>query len=441
MLGKKTSILSHLKKLRENDPARMWRLVGVALGSAAGMAAAVAVVPGSTTAPLTTETVVEQLGTPPVSISRDDPRPFIREDRVRAGESLANALRRLGVSASALTAQANSPKLTKELSGTFRPGALITVASTPEGGLQSASISAPGSDNTYVIEAANGHLRITNQSLALESRVHMQGGVVQSSLFAAMDAAGLPDSIAEELSRVFGDDIDFHTDLRKGDRFSVIYEVFYHQGRAIRTGRILAAEFINQGIRHAAYLFTHPNGSQEYYNQDGKSHKEGFLRSPLEFSRVSSGFSMRLHPVLGVWREHKGVDYAAPQGTAVKATSDGSVEFVGQQNGYGNFIVLRHGNKYTTAYGHLSGFAQGLKAGSRVAQGDTIGYVGSTGWATGPHLHYEFRIDNIHQDPLTVSLPNTAALSGSALTAFRDQTAALSARLAHLQQSKNVFLD
>ena len=299
MLGKKTSILSHLKKLRENDPARMWRLVGVALGSAVGMAAAVAVVPGSTTAPLTTETVVEQLGTPPVSISRDDPRPFIREDRVRAGESLAIALRRLGVSATALTAQANSPKLTKELSGTFRPGALITVASTPEGGLQSASISAPGSDNTYVIEAANGHLRLTNQSLALESRVHMQGGVVQSSLFAAMDAAGLPDSIAEELSRVFGDDIDFHTDLRKGDRFSVIYEVFYHQGRAIRTGRILAAEFINQGIRHAAYLFTHPNGSQEYYNQDGKSHKEGFLRSPLEFSRVSSGFSMRLHPVLG----------------------------------------------------------------------------------------------------------------------------------------------
>jgi murein DD-endopeptidase MepM/ murein hydrolase activator NlpD len=441
MLREKTAILAHLKKLREGVTTRTWRIVGAGLGSAVGMAAAIAVAPGMPVEPLITETVVEQLGTPSVSVSRNDQRPFIREDRIRAGESLAGALRRLGVSAGALTAQANNPKLTKELAGAFRPGALITVASTAEGGLHSASISAPGSDSAHVIEVTDGRLHANHKALALESRIHMQGGTVQSSLFAAMDAAGLPDSVAEELSRIFGDDIDFHTDLRKGDRFSVIYEVLYHQGRAIRTGKIIAAEFINQGVRHSAHLFTHPNGSQDYYNQEGKSHKEGFLRSPLEFSRVSSGFSMRLHPVFGTWREHKGVDYAAPHGTAVKATSDGTVEFVGQQNGYGNFVVLRHGDKYTTGYGHLSGFARGLKTGSRVTQGETIGYVGSTGWATGPHLHYEFRINNVHQDPLTVSLPNATALSGIALTTFRAQTTALSARLTQLQQDKTAFLD
>jgi murein DD-endopeptidase MepM/ murein hydrolase activator NlpD len=441
MLREKTAILAHLKKLRDGDPVQLWRLASVALGSIIGMAAAIAVVPGAATAPATTETVVEQLGTPPVSVSRNDLRPFIREDRIRSGESLAGALRRLGVLDSSITAQANSRRVAKDLAGAFHPGSLITVASTAEGGLHSASLTTPGSDNTYVLEAQDGKLQVTQKALTLDSRIHMQSGVIESSLFAAMDSAGLPDSIAEELAKIFGDDIDFHTDLKKGDRFSVIYEVLYHQGRAIRAGRILAAEFINQGIHHSAYRFTNQNGSDDYYNRDGKSRKEGFLRSPLEFSRVSSGFSMRLHPVLGTWREHKGVDYAAPHGTAVKATSNGVVEFVGQQNGYGNFIVLSHGNKYTTAYGHLSGFARGLKPGSRVTQGETIGYVGSTGWATGPHLHYELRINNIQQDPLKVSLPDSAPLSGSLLTSFHNQTAPLSARLGQLQRSKTALLD
>lgn len=441
MLIEKTAILAHLKKLREGDPVQLWRLASVTLGSMIGMAAAIAVVPGASSTPITTEVIVEQLGTPPVSVSRNDSRPFIREDRIRSGENLSVALRRLGVLDNSITAQANSRRITKDLNGTFRPGSLITVASTAEGGLHSASLTSPGADNTYVLEAQDGKLQVAQKTLTLDNRVHMQSGVIESSLFAAMDSAGLPDSIAEELARIFGDDIDFHTDLKKGDRFSVIYEVLYHQGRAIRAGRILAAEFINRGVHHSAYRFTNQNGSDDYYNRDGKSRKEGFLRSPLEFSRVSSGFSMRLHPVLGIWREHKGVDYAAPQGTAVKATSDGTVEFIGQQNGYGNFIVLSHSNKYTTAYGHLSGFARGLRPGSHVTQGETIGYVGSTGWATGPHLHYEFRINNIQQDPLKVSLPDSAPLSGNLLTSFHNQTAPLTARLSQLQQSKTALLD
>lgn len=441
MLEEKTSILAHLTKLRETDPARLWRTASVAIGSAVGMAAAIAVVPGANENLISTETVIQQLGTPQITVSRNDEHPFIREDRVRPGESLGAALRRLGVSDSAQISQANAQKLLKQLAGAFRPGTILTVASSAEGRLLSATLAQPGTETTPVIETRNGHLEVTQKALELDSRVHMLSGTIQSSIFSALDAAGLPDSVAESLSDIFGDAIDFHADLRRGDRFSVIYEVFYHQGRAIRTGRILAAEFINRGVRHSAYLFRSVDGSEDYYSQDGRSHKAGFLRSPLEFSRVSSGFSTRLHPVLGVWREHKGVDYAAPHGTAVKATSDGTVEFVGQQNGYGNFIVLRHEEKYTTGYGHLSGFASGLKPGTKVRQGEIIGFVGSTGWSTGPHLHYEFRINDIHQDPLTVTLPNAAALTKADLRSFEAQTAPLVAQLAHLQQSKTVQLD
>lgn len=441
MLEEKTSILAHLKKLRETDPARLWRMASVAIGSAVGMATAIAVVPGAGEAPIPTETIIQQLGTPPVSISRHDEHPFIREDRVRAGESLGAALRRLGVSDSAQIAQANSQKILKQLDGAFRPGAILTVTTSAEGRLHSASVATPGADITPVIEPIAGKLKVIQKALELETRVHMQGGTIQSSIFSALETAGLPDSVASALSDIFGDSIDFHTDLRRGDRFNVIYEVLHHQGRAIRTGRILAAEFINRGVNHSAYLFRDADGNEDYYSLDGRSHKSGFLRSPLELSRVSSGFSMRLHPVLGSWREHKGVDYSAPHGTAVKATSDGIVEFVGQQNGYGNFIVLRHGEKYTTAYGHLSGFAGGLKPGNKVRQGEIIGFVGSTGWLTGPHLHYEFRINDVHQDPLTVSLPSAAPLTKAELRAFEAQTAPLAAQLAQLQQSRTALLD
>ncbi|NML28483.1 M23 family metallopeptidase [Zoogloea dura] len=441
MLGEKWLILAHLKMLRESTPARRWSLSGLALASAAGMATAIAVVPGGDERSIKTETVVQALGTPAIQIEQTDPRPFIREDRIRPGESLAGALRRLGVSNTLLSSQINALAASNQLKGITAPGTLITVATSAEGSLHSASLHRPGSEIIHTLESTDGKLRITPQTASLDVRTHMQGGVVQSSLFAAMDNAGLPDSIAEELSRIFGDDIDFHTDVRRGDRFNVIYEVLYHQGRAVKTGRILAAEFINQGQRHSAFLFTHPNGDTDYYNTDGRSHKAGFLRSPLEFSRVSSGFSMRLHPVFGTWREHKGVDYAAPHGTAVKATSDGTVEFVGRQNGYGNFVVLRHGDRYTTAYGHLSSFAAGLRQGSKISQGETIGRVGSTGWATGPHLHYELRINNIHQDPLTVRLPDAMPLSGSSLTRFRSQMEPLAASLTRIQAIQAAQLD
>jgi murein DD-endopeptidase MepM/ murein hydrolase activator NlpD len=234
----------------------------------------------------------------------------------------------------------------------------------------------------------------------------MSSGEIKSSLFGATDAAGLPDAIAVQIADIFSTDIDFHRDLRKGDRFSVVYEVWYHEGEPVRYGRVLAAEFINQGKSYQVVYYNYADNQGGYYTLDGKSARKQFLRSPLEFSRVTSGFSSaRFHPVLQAWRAHKGVDYGAPTGTRIKAAGDGVVEFAGKQGGYGNVVIMRHQSKYTTLYGHLSGFAKGLHKGTRVSQGDVIAYVGATGLATGPHLHYEFRIDGVQQNPLRIAMP------------------------------------
>ncbi|HNA68937.1 MAG TPA: peptidoglycan DD-metalloendopeptidase family protein [Nitrospira sp.] len=440
MLREKTGILAHLKLLRDGDRKALLKSMALGAGVFTGMAAALAVAPGQD-APPPAETIVTQLERPAFDISGRDEHPFIREDRVLAGETLGALLKRLGVSDTSLTAHAGSPALMRDLGTAFRPGMVVTVATTTDGRLQSASFLRPGNDDQVVLTAENGQLVIRKQALELDRRIHMQSGTIQSSLFAATDAAGLPDSIAEELARMFGSEIDFHSDLRKGDRFSVIYEVFYHHGQAIRTGRILAAEFFNQGVKHSAYLFRHADGKTEYYGPDGRSLRAGFLRSPLEFSRVTSGFSMRLHPILGTWREHKGVDYGAPTGTAVHATADGIVDFAGWQNGYGNFVVLRHQDRYSTAYGHLSAVARGLRKGDRVSQNTVIGYVGSTGWATGPHLHYEFRINEIHQDPLKVSLPAAQPLDRQKLGTFLHDVAQLNAQLTAARQITTARFD
>jgi murein DD-endopeptidase MepM/ murein hydrolase activator NlpD len=209
----------------------------------------------------------------------------------------------------------------------------------------------------------------------------------------------------------------------------------------VKTGRVLAAEFVNEGrAYHAAYFTTAPNQGS-YYTLDGKNLRKQFLRSPLEFSRITSGFTQaRFHPVLQQWRAHKGVDYGAPSGTRIKATADGIVHFVGRQGGYGNLIVLQHQSRYTTWYGHLSGFAAGIRHGKRVAQGDVIGYVGATGLATGPHLHYEFRINDVHQDPLRVAMQEIP-LSPEQKLKFEPIAKHYAQRLELLRDTKLAFLD
>jgi murein DD-endopeptidase MepM/ murein hydrolase activator NlpD len=262
----------------------------------------------------------------------------------------------------------------------------------------------------------------------------MKSGAIRTSLFAATDDAGIPDSVAMQLADVFGGDVDFHRDLRRGDRFAVIYELHHLAGRPVRAGRVLAAEFIGQGKTYRAVHFG--NG---FYAADGKNLRKAFLRSPLEFSRVSSGFGARMHPIAKAWRAHKGIDYAAPTGTRVRAVGDAVVDYAGPRGGYGNVVILRHHGQYTTIYAHLSRIA--VRRGARVTQNDTIGLVGATGWATGPHLHYEFRIGGEARNPFSIAMPAALPVAAQDLPAFRAHAEPLMARLELLANSNLALLE
>lgn len=279
-------------------------------------------------------------------------------------------------------------------------------------------------------------------SAQLEKRLFVRTGEIKTSLYAATDAAGMPDAAAYQLTELFSGDIDFHHDLRRGDKFTVVYEMSYNNGALVSTGRIQAAEFINQGHAYRAIYFQNTADHGDYYTPEGKSVRKAFLRSPIEFSRVSSGFSSsRLHPILNKMRAHKGVDFAAPTGTKVKVTADGIVSSVGKQSGYGNVIMVNHQGRYTTVYGHLSRYAQGLHKGQHVAQGEVIGYVGMTGLATGPHLHYEFRVGGQQHDPLRVALPDAKPISSSQYAAFKPVADNFLARLELLRNTNLAKLD
>ena len=239
----------------------------------------------------------------------------------------------------------------------------------------------------------------------LETRIVRAHGVIRSSLFEAGVAAGIADATTMNMAGIFQWDIDFLQDVRIGDEFTVIYEELWRDGLKLRNGSIVAAEFVNRGQIYRAARYIDPTGRSDYYTPEGRSVRKAFVRAPVDFSRISSNFDPnRRHPVLNTIRAHRGVDYAAPTGTPVKAAGDGKVEFRGGKGGYGNTIILQHGGNITTVYAHLSKFAK-PKAGSRVKQGEIIGYVGKSGLATGPHLHYEYRLNGVHRNPRTVPLP------------------------------------
>jgi murein DD-endopeptidase MepM/ murein hydrolase activator NlpD len=270
----------------------------------------------------------------------------------------------------------------------------------------------------------------------------MRSGRILSSLYGATDSAGIPDKIADQMAETLSTSLDFRNDLRRGDTFSVIYTVNYRNGEPIATGKLLAAEFVNAGKPHRAVLFRDPFGREDYYTPEGESLKKGFLRSPLEFSRVTSGFSSsRLHPLLGFYRAHTGVDFGAPTGTRVKATGDATVAFAGLKGGYGNLVILRHQNGYETYYAHLSAFAPGIRPGRSISQGEVIAYVGTTGASTGPHLHYEVRIAGTPYNPLSVKLPGSAPLDVAQRARFLQQTSSWSEKLALLRGTNLAALD
>jgi murein DD-endopeptidase MepM/ murein hydrolase activator NlpD len=363
------------------------------------------------------------------------PERFIREERFQSGETLGGLLDRLGV------AEDDAARLLrmKELRR-LRPGATVTGEIGTAGELARLDYLGARDSLSVIIRDGDG-FRVLEERAPLQTRLVMKSGVIRSSLFAATDAAAIPDSIAMQLADIFGGDIDFHRGLRKGDSFSVVYEQQTLHGRAVRVGRVLAADFRNQSKAHRAVFYSGPDGKSGYYAADGKNLRKAFLRSPLEYSRISSGFGMRHHPFLQTWRAHNGVDYAAPAGTRVRSVGDGVIDFVGQQGGYGNVIIVRHPGNITTVYAHLMGFTRGLRKGVNVAQGDIIGAVGQTGWATGPHLHYEFRTSGQARNPLAVVLPTAVPIAPNEIAAFRTQADPLAARLELIGQGDLALLE
>ncbi|MBA2492079.1 MAG: peptidoglycan DD-metalloendopeptidase family protein [Gammaproteobacteria bacterium] len=281
-----------------------------------------------------------------------------------------------------------------------------------------------------VIKTSEGNLQAKLHDRAMEPRRVVTSGVISRSLYVDGNDAGLSDLMIMKLAGLFGWDIDFALDIRRGDTFTVVHDEHYRQGQAVGSGNIVAAEFTSQGRVFRAIRYTDSNGHTGFYTPEGRSVRRPFLRTPVDVARISSHFDLnRRHPILNTIRAHRGVDYAASTGTPIKATGDAVLEERGYISGYGNTIILRHGSLYTTLYGHMSAFASGTSVGQRVAQGQTIGYIGSTGLATGPHLHYEFRINGEHQDPLTVALPTAKPLPETEKARFQQVTASMQARL------------
>jgi murein DD-endopeptidase MepM/ murein hydrolase activator NlpD len=424
ILAQKLGALLHGSALRRGLLALLLPFVGIM--------AAFGIAPDTITDTIERTSVVEQIALPALPSAGDATESYWREVRIERGDTIASILQRLQIddaSAGQVLQRTSEARLLYRLI----PGRTIRAHTTAAG--QLLALRYLNGTQLLKIDREGDALVVSEGAAEVETRLHMRSGEIRSSLFAATDAAGMSDAVASQIAEVFSTDIDFHRDLRKGDRFAAVYEVQYHQGELVKTGRLLSAEFVNNGKTFQAVWFQNPDGEGGYYTPDGKNIRKAFLRSPLEFSRISSGFTIsRFHPVLQTWRAHKGVDYAAPTGTRVRATGDGIIEFVGRQGGYGNLVVLRHQSKYTTWYGHLSGFAPGMQKGKRIVQGDVIGFVGSTGIATGPHLHYEFRTNDVHQDPLRVAMPPAPPLAPQHRAAFDENARPLAERLALVRQ-------
>jgi murein DD-endopeptidase MepM/ murein hydrolase activator NlpD len=383
--------------------ARMTRTILGTLAVVAGLLGVVGafgVAPDSQVEGLERRTVSTALDLSP-TIARPDTvnssDVFWREERVQKGDSVLAVLSRLQVEDADLVAFLQASIRDKKLPS---PSAARSIATATDFSGSVLELRIRGDSWGYTVLKTNVSYMVVTDSISTDRRVVMQSGSIDSSLFAATDDAGIPDSVASDFAELFSGEVDLHRDIRRGDQFAVVYEMIYSHGVAVRPGRILAAEFINQGRRLQAVFFEGGDGTKDYFTPSGRSMRQAFLRSPLEFSRVTSGFSTsRFHPVLQVWRAHKGTDYGAPIGTRVRSTSDGVVVFAGWQNGYGKVIEIRHNGNLTTKYGHLSDFSALARIGGRVEQGDVIGFVGMTGLASGPHLHYEFHVNGVQADP------------------------------------------
>lgn len=328
---------------------------------------------------------------------------LIRTDLTRSSDTPESLLRRMGVVDAPAAAFLRKNSLAKQ--ALMRSGRTVSAEVNARQQLRQLSVRwlRNETDTAFqrlVIQRTPEGLKATQESSELSTSIRMTGGTVASSLYAAADEARLPDPVISQLTDIFSNQIDFHRTLRKGARFSVVYEVLEADGEPIRTGRVLSAEFNNGNKLYQAIWFQEPGQRGSYYAMDGKSLRRAYLASPVPFSRKTSGMGMRLHPIFHTMRKHNGVDYAAPTGTPALSVGDGVIEFAGVQGGFGNVVIVRHGTNHSTVYAHLSRIQ--VRKGQTIQKGQPVGAVGSTGWSTGPHLHFEFRVNGVHVDPQKV---------------------------------------
>lgn len=385
-----------------------------------GVYAAFGIAPDTVTQPVTQSIVVDEVAlSVTAQLPEEKPSIFWFKEYVRRDDSVSTLLARLNIRNPEAIQFIQQNLLSSETSKLLKPGHAFEANVDSDGNLISLDyqydnreflrISATP-ENTYVAE---------KKYRQLEARPLLKSAIIENSLFAATDKANIPDEIAIQIVNILESEIDFHQDLRHHDTFNVIYEAYYEEGALIQLGEVLAVEFVNNGKTYRAIGHKDTAEKMQYYTPEGNSLHKSFLRSPLEFSRITSGFSLgRFHPILQRTRAHKGVDMAAPMGTGIKAAGDAVVDFVGEKSGYGNVVILKHNNGISTVYGHLSRFASGLRRGDKVSQGEIIGYVGMSGLATGPHLHYEFLLNGEHRDPMKVALPKATPISPSEKPAF-----------------------
>ena len=363
-----------------------------------------------------------------------------REFTVKSGDNLARLFKRASIKPQQLDELMKSGDEVKTLKKIF-PKDTIRVLTDDNGQLQALRYDIDHK-SYLMVEREQGALKAKTYNHEIETRHTHASGVIDSSLFLAAQDAGISQNVIMELANIFGWDIDFVLDIRKGDSFTLLYEELYREGEKISDGNILAAEFINNDKAYRAVRYTNPQTNRsEYFTPDGKSMRKAFLRTPVNFTRISSRFTVnRYHPVLHKFRSHKGVDYAAKRGTPIQAAGDGKVIFKGKKGGYGKVMIVQHGSKYTTLYAHLNSYNKKLKVGSKVKQGQTIAYVGSSGLATGPHLHYEFRVNGTHRNPLTVKLPISSPVPSRYMADFELSTTPLFSQLDLLTRTQQVAM-
>ena len=390
--------------------------------------------PQAETGPVLLSTVTEEVSLPLPSPTIDRNEAFWQIEQVRQDDTLLTLFRRMNIrDEDAIKFLMLSPDA-HALNTQLLPGHTVETKTNAQGKLLYLEYELDA-DNILVAGLTSGGYVVATKKLLLESQQVLKSAVIRDTLFGATDDAGIPDQIAIQIAEILSSEIDFYQDLRPGDRFHVIYEAYYNAGEMMKTGNVLAVEFVNNGTTYQAIHFGDATGKYAYYTPDGKSLHKTFLRSPLEYTRISSSFSAgRYHPILQRIKAHRGVDMAAPTGTRVKASGDGRVAFMGKKGGYGNVVVLNHPNGISTVYGHLSRFSDAIRKGDAVNQGDIIGYVGMTGLATGPHLHYEFLVNGNHRDPMKVALPNSVPLNDNFKSEFNALSLTMLAKLEMLKQ-------